>query len=58
VATRGASGWSPLPGLGERMTDGEGLLEAVVPAEPAATYRVEVLEGDRWVSGEPLVGAR
>jgi hypothetical protein len=51
-------GWAPLASFGTRTTDGEGLLEAIVDADPSATYRVAVLHGDRWVSGEPLTGAR
>jgi Cellulase (glycosyl hydrolase family 5) len=60
IETRGGGGteWSPLASFGERPTDDEGLLEAVVAADPAATYRVAVRDGGRWVTGEPLAGAR
>jgi predicted small lipoprotein YifL len=58
VETQAGAGWTPLASFGERSTDDEGLLEAVVAADSKAAFRVAVRDGDRWVSGEPLLGAR
>jgi hypothetical protein len=58
IGTQAGAAWSPLASFGERTTDDDGVVEAVAAADPAATFRLAVRVGDRWVAGEPLRGAR
>ena len=58
IEVLGPGGWAPPASFGVRSTGGDGRVEAVVAADPRATYRVAVEEDGRWRTGVPLNGAR